>query len=81
MEVLSPSTRRIDLTLKKSRYESAAMPWYWVIDPTVPSVTVWHLVGDAYVEQAHATGTERITVEHPFPVTLRPSDLVLTERA
>lgn len=75
VEVLSPSTRRIDLTLKRSRYESAGTPSYWVVDPIAPSITVWELVDEAYVERAHLTGTDEATLERPFPVTLRPSDL------
>jgi len=34
VEILSPSTRRFDLTVKRSRYESAGVPSYWVVDPT-----------------------------------------------
>lgn len=76
VEVLSPTTRRIDLTLKRSRYEAAGTPSYWVIDPAGPSVTVWELEDGAYVEQAHVTGADEVTLERPFPITLRPADLV-----
>lgn len=44
VEVLSPSTRRVDLTLKLSRYEAAGCPSYWVVDPDGPSLTAWQLV-------------------------------------
>ena len=37
-EILSPSTRRIDLLLKRSRYEAAGCPAYWVVDPDEPSI-------------------------------------------
>ena len=36
VEVLSPSTRRVDLMLKRSRFEAAGCPAYWVIDPDEP---------------------------------------------
>lgn len=36
MEILSPSTRRFDLILKRSRYEAAGRQHYWVIDPNEP---------------------------------------------
>ena len=36
IEVLSPSTRRVDLTLKRSRLETAGCQCYWVVDPDVP---------------------------------------------
>jgi Uma2 family endonuclease len=30
--VLSPSTRHIDLGLKRARYAEAGLPWYWIVD-------------------------------------------------
>jgi Uma2 family endonuclease len=39
VEVLSASTRRIDLMLKRSRYEAAGCPSYWVVDPGEASLT------------------------------------------
>lgn len=44
VEVLSPSTRLIDLGLKRARYEAAGCPSYWVVDPVAPSLTAWQLV-------------------------------------
>ena len=38
VEVLSPSTRRIDLTLKLSRLAAAGCPHYWVVDPIEPAL-------------------------------------------
>lgn len=75
VEVLSPSTRRLDLTLKLDRYREAGCPSYWVVDPLVPSVTVFELDGTAYREVLHAGGQEQITLERPFPLTLRPAAL------
>jgi Uma2 family endonuclease len=43
VEVLSPSTRDIDLTLKKARYERAGCAHYWVVDPDGPALTAWDL--------------------------------------
>jgi len=47
VEVLSPSTRRVDLTLKLSRYESAGCPSYWVVDPDPPALRAWELLRTA----------------------------------
>ncbi len=33
MEVLSPSTRRIDLVRKRGDYEALGIPEFWIIDP------------------------------------------------
>ena len=76
VEVLSPSTRRIDLALKKVRYEAARCPAYWVVDPDEPSVTAWTLEGDRYREPVVVRGDDEWTASMPFPVTVRPDDLV-----
>ena len=76
VEVLSPSTRRVDLTLKRSRFEAAGCPSYWVVDPDEPSLTVWQLQQGTYVEVAHAVGTERADVDAPYPLTVCPADLI-----
>ena len=75
VEILSPSTRRVDLTLKRSRYEAAGTPSYWVIDPDGPTLTVWELHDGAYVEVAHVTDDEEWTASRPFPVTIVPATL------
>lgn len=75
VEVLSTSTRRVDLTLKRSRFEAAGCGVYWVIDPDEPSLTAWLLRAGAYVEVAHVRGDEAYTATEPFPVVVRPSEL------
>ena len=76
IEVLSPSTRRVDLTLKRSRYEAAGSPSYWVVDPDGPSITVWELRDGTYVETAHARGAEILDVTLPFQVQITPARLL-----
>jgi Uma2 family endonuclease len=76
VEVLSPSTRRVDLTLKLSRYESAGCPSYWVVDPDPPAPRAWELREDHYVEVAHVTGEERYDAERPSPVSVTPVRLL-----
>jgi len=76
VEVLSPSTSRHDLVLKRRAYERGAVPSYWIVDPRVPSVTVLELVGSAYVEVAQASGADLVTVSAPFPLTFCPDDLL-----
>ena len=76
VEVLSPSTRSIDLTMKRERYQRAAIPSYWLVDPADPvRVTVLELRDGAYVEVADVRGDESFTVTLPFAVTLVPSAL------
>lgn len=76
VEVLSPSTRRIDLTLKRSRYEAAGCPSYWVLDPDVPSVTAWELRDGVYALAGQATGEESLALGLPYPVEVVPARLV-----
>lgn len=76
VEVLSPSTRNIDLTLKKARLQQAGCRHYWVIDPQKPSIVAWDLVGDDYVEVGTALGDGSLRLDQPFPVTITPAGLV-----
>ncbi len=76
MEVLSPSTRRLDLTRKRSRYEEAGVASYWVIDPDEPRLIAWDLGDGAYVQVADICGTEAYDAALPFPVTVVPQDVV-----
>ena len=75
-EVFSPSTRGRDQVLKRSAYERAGVPSYWLLDPEVPSLTVLELVDGSYVEVAHVEGDHPWTAERPFPVTIVPAALV-----
>lgn len=83
VEVLSPSTRSIDLLLKKERLRRAGCEHYWVVDVSEtsgPAVTAWRLVGSgdesAYETVAEVRGDEVLRVEAPFPVELVPRRLV-----
>jgi Uma2 family endonuclease len=60
VEVLSPSTRLTDLTLKRRAYERAGVPAYWVVDPDVPELTVLRMSEGEYVEAATITGAQEI---------------------
>ncbi len=75
VEVLSPSTRRIDLLLKRDRLQQAGAASYWLVDPEEPSVLVLELRDGAYTERAHVRGDEAYDAVLPFPVRLVPSAL------
>ena len=76
VEVLSPSTRRFDLLLKRDRYREAGVRSYWLVDPDEPTVTVLELQDGRYEQAAVVRPGEEHRVEHPFPVRLAPSELV-----
>ena len=76
VEVRSPSTGRIDRTAKRSAYEEAGVPAYWIVDPAVPSVTVLELVDGGLTEVAVVAGESSYEALVPFPVPITPARLL-----
>lgn len=76
VEVLSPSTRRVDLLLKRDRYQEAGIPSYWIVDPHGRSMTVLELEAGRYVERGAADGDTSLTIRRPFPVQVVPARLL-----
>lgn len=76
VEVLSPSTRSVDLMLKRGVYAESGVGAYWVVDPLEPSVQAWRLVEGDWVDVGAATGSDVLCLEHPFPVQIVPADLL-----
>jgi Uma2 family endonuclease len=74
-EVLSPSSRSVDLVHKRAAYQRAGLEHYWVVDPQLPAVTVLERVRGRLVEATTAKGDETLTVDRPFPFTLVPAAL------
>ncbi len=75
VEVLSPSSRSVDRVLKRELYEQAGVAAYWVVDPAVPSVTVWLLVDGRYGDPLVVEGAGVLSLDQPFPVRLVPAEL------
>jgi Uma2 family endonuclease len=80
VEVLSPSTRRIDQGRKLDKYRRAGIGAYWVVDPLAPSLVAWELRDGEYVRAAAVSGSEAYVAAAPFPVTVVPAHLVSEER-
>lgn len=76
VEVLSPSSRFLDLYVKRRAYAEAGVPAYWIIDPERPSLTVLELDGTHYVERHVVKASDVVTVHRPFPVRIMPAKLV-----
>ncbi|MGH8774772.1 MAG: Uma2 family endonuclease [Jiangellaceae bacterium] len=76
VEILSPSSRLRDTTLKFVKYAEGGITSYWIIEPAVPSLVAYDLVEDAYVEVTHAVGGEQVTLERPYRVTVSPAALL-----
>lgn len=76
VEIISPSTRRMDTVIKHAEYSDAGIPHYWMIDLELPiSLVASHQGGElGYVDAPAVTGT--FTTTAPFPVTLRLDTLL-----
>lgn len=76
VEVLSPSSVRIDRLLKSARYAEGGISQYWIVDPAVPSVEIYDLRDGVYQLTASGRDSETVEVSAPFPVTVVPAALV-----
>lgn len=76
VEVLS-TDRAADLMRKFAKYAAVGLPRYWVIDPEVPEILIFELVGGGYVER-HCLGPEdEAELDFgPGKVKVRPRDLL-----
>jgi Uma2 family endonuclease len=78
VEVLSKFGRSYDRHVKRRGYEERGVPSYRIVDPDAPSVTVLELTGTGhYEETGFFHGDDLCALDRPFPVRLRPSDLVV----
>lgn len=69
VEVLSPSTERIDRTLKAERYAMFGAKEYWQADPIAKTITVLRARNGAF--ERTGVFTEGMTVETPLLPGLR----------
>ena len=53
MEVLSPSTRSKDLTIKLNKYYQSGVREYWAVDPASRKVLVYDLEHDSYIPEIY----------------------------
>ena len=74
VEVLSPSSRSVDLVLKRELYEQAGVSCYWVVDPEEPALRAWVLQGGRLVE--HEAVLDGRHLPGPLPVRALPGDLL-----
>lgn len=80
VEVLSPSTRRLDLGSKRAAYEAAGVGAYWVVDPAVPNLSAWRLDAGSYNLEGHVTGNEAYRAIEPLALEIVPATLILPLR-
>lgn len=77
VEVLSPSTWRRDLGDKGRAYAAAGFEHYWVVSPTMPSLTVLRLGRDGVYELvAEVVADESVSLSDPYELGISPADLI-----
>ena len=74
VEVQSPSTRAVDLTLKRQVLQEAGVPSYWLVDPESLQVRVLQMVDGAYAEAGAATVDAALDVTLPFACRIAPGE-------
>lgn len=75
VEVRSPSTAWLDEGRKRSLYEEAGVAYYWLADPSEPSITVLELVDGRYEQHQFARNEDVLTISRPFEVDVIPGTL------
>lgn len=72
VEIVSPSSRSVDLLLKRNLCEEAGVRHCRVVDPGTRQVLAWTLTEGRYGEPAAADHDGVVTLDAPFRVTLDP---------
>ena len=73
IEILSPSTARIDLGRKRALYAEHGVPWYWIVDPDARTIDALKLVGPAWEPAGRLAGST-VAALAPLPdLVLDPS--------
>lgn len=75
VEILSPSTRRVDLVRKPELLARLGCEHYWVLDPEHPALRAFRLAGETYESVAVVEGEDLFETSVPWPVSFRPADL------
>jgi Uma2 family endonuclease len=76
VEIVSPTSWRIDNVDKRGEYADAGIPWYWIIDLGEPVSLVTCFLTEEFGYQDHQRATGTFTTDEPFPVTIDLDRLV-----
>jgi len=76
-EILSPSTRKNDLTVKKELYQNHCVKEYWIVDPSNRSVEVLVNQGQIFVSHCQANGLMPIRSTIFTELELSPQQLFI----
>ena len=76
LEVVSPSSRSVDLVLKRALYEQAGVAHYWVADPDRRELVMWALVDGRYGEPLVLRDGADLSVVAPVTLTTLTAEAV-----
>lgn len=75
VEILSPTTRERDRTIKACRYSTLGIAHYWLVDPEARRMECYALQGPQYVLCVEGQGPATIIHPHFAELTVPLSDL------
>jgi Uma2 family endonuclease len=75
-EITSPSNAMHDRVTKMHAYAAARVPWYLLIHPDGPTMRLYRLNGDTYVEHAAVEPGTALVFPDPIGVAVDPGTLV-----
>src|SRR5258708_31594543 len=60
IEILSPSSRKLDEVIKRKLYERSGVDEYWIVDPELDLVKVYRCEGERFVPAGKYTKEESV---------------------
>jgi Uma2 family endonuclease len=77
VEVMDRRTWPFDHEVKRAVLERERLPGFWAVDSELPRIEAWEPGSDGrYVLTVDATGDDEFVAVRPYPVRLRPAELV-----
>lgn len=66
IEVLSPSSRRVDLTLKRDLFERGGVQEHWIVDPVAGTIDIHRRSGEVLTHSARLSKDNGQTLTSPL---------------
>ncbi len=66
IEILPPSSRKLDEVIKRRLYERSGVDEYWIVDPELDLVKVYRREGERFVRAAECTKEENGVLSTPL---------------
>ena len=74
IEIVSPSSRRMDYFIKLFKYRSAGVREYWIVDPDKNRITVWNL-DEENTEEFTFSDTVAVNIYDDFSIDFSAIDV------